>query len=146
MWYGIHVIFRRPQPANVDQPTRKVQNMATKDEVTKGIAWLAEQVEAKLGQTVEQTKLRVILRKLVADGEIERGDGRWSFTGLKDPAVVAVFKAIKEGATADKPKPKTEGAKPASAKRASRSRKKAAPEPEVEDDEDVLEDDELDLD
>ena len=145
MWYGIHVIFRRPQPANVDQPTRKVQNMATKDEVTKGIAWLAEQVEAKLGQTVEQTKLRVILRKLVNDGEIERGDGRWSFTGLKDPAVVAVFKAIKEGATADKPKPKTEGAKPASAKRASRSRKKAAPEPEVED-EDVLEDDELDLD
>ncbi|AMS03603.1 hypothetical protein BJD66_gp34 [Gordonia phage Emalyn] len=121
--------------------------MATKDEVTKGIAWLSEQVEAKLGQAVEQTKLRVILRKLVADGEIERGDGRWSFTGLKDPAVVAVFKAIKEGATADKPKAPTakkEGAKPASAKRSSRA-KKAAPEPEVED-EDVLEDDELDLD
>ncbi|QNJ59463.1 hypothetical protein SEA_MSCARN_34 [Gordonia phage MScarn] len=118
--------------------------MATKDEVTKGIAWLSEQVEAKLGQAVEQTKLRVILRKLVNDGEIERGDGRWSFTGLKDPAVVAVFKAIKEGATADKPKPKTEGAKPASAKRRT-SRAKAKPEPEVED-EDVLEDDELDLD
>lgn len=117
--------------------------MATKDENTKGVAWLAEQVEAKLGQTVEQTKLRVILRKLVNDGEVERGDGRWSFTGLKDPAVVAVFKAIKEGAAADKPKPKTEGAKPASAKRASRAKKQ--PEPEVED-EDVLEDDELDLD
>lgn len=121
--------------------------MATKDEVTKGVAWLAEQVEAKLGQTVEQTKLRVILRKLVDDGKIERGDGRWSFTGLKDPAVVAVFKAIKEGATAEKaPAAKKEGAKPASAKRATRSRKKATPEPEVEDDEDVLEDDELDLD
>lgn len=122
--------------------------MATKDENTKGVAWLAEQVEAKLGQTVEQTKLRVILRKLVNDGEVERGDGRWSFTGLKDPAVVAVFKAIKEGAAADKPKraprAKTEGAKPASAKRASRAKKQ--PEPEVEDDEDVLEDDELDLD
>ena len=116
--------------------------MATKDENTKGVAWLAEQVEAKLGQTVEQIKLRVILRKLVNDGEVERGDGRWSFTGLKDPAVVAVFKAIKEGAAAKRaPRAKTEGAKPASAKRASRAKK----QPEVED-EDVLEDDELDLD
>ncbi|QGH76659.1 hypothetical protein PBI_QUASAR_31 [Gordonia phage Quasar] len=120
-----------------------------KETETKGVAWLGEQIEAKLGQTVEQTKLRVILRKLVNDGEIERGDGRWSFTGLKDPAVVAVFKAVKEGAAADKPAKapaaKKEGAKPASAKRSTRSRRKAAPEPEVED-EDVLEDDELDLD
>ena len=122
--------------------------MAVKETETKGVAWLGEQIEAKLGQTVEQTKLRVILRKLVNDGDIERGDGRWSFTGLKDPAVVAVFKAVKEGAAADKPakapRAKTEDAKPASAKRRS-SRAKAKPEPEVED-EDVLEDDELDLD
>ena len=74
------------------------------------------------------------------------GDGRWSFTGLEDPAVVAVFKAVKEGATADKPKApaaKKEGAKPASAKRSTRSRRKAAPEVE---DEEFVEDDELDLD
>ena len=125
--------------------------MAVKETETKGVAWLAEQIEAKLGQTVEQTKLRVILRKLVNDGDIERGDGRWSFTGLKDPAVVAVFTAVKEGAAADKPAKapaakKGAEAKPASAKRSSRSRRaKAEPEPEVED-EDVLEDDELDLD
>lgn len=123
--------------------------MATKEATeVKGVAWLAEQVEAKLGETVEQTKLRVILRKLVADGTIERGDGRWSFTGLKDPAVVAVFKAIKEGAAAEKPAKapaaKKTAAKPASAKRRA---KKAEPEPEDEDeDEDVLEDEELDLD
>lgn len=121
--------------------------MATKETApkeTKGIAWLSEQVEAKIGQAVDGPKLRVILRKLVADGTIERGEGRWSFTGLKDPAVLAVFKAVKEGAAADKPARKTKatGGTPASKKRAA---KKAA-EPEVEVDEDVLEDDELDLD
>lgn len=118
--------------------------MAAKETETKGIAWLVEQIEAKLGQTVEQTKIRVILRKLVADNEIERGEGRWAFTGLKDPSVLAVFKAVKAGAAAEKPQRATKatGAKSASAKRA--ASKAAAEEPEVE--EEVLEDDELDLD
>ncbi|QDM56464.1 hypothetical protein PP996_gp38 [Gordonia phage SheckWes] len=121
--------------------------MAASDAPEKNIAWLAEQIESKLGQDVPATKLRVILRKLVNDGEIERGEGRWSFTGLKDPAVVAVIKAVKEGAAEDKPKP---AAKKAAAKKAAPARKgrkaKAAPEPEVdEDDEDVLDEDELDL-
>ncbi|AWY05221.1 hypothetical protein SEA_MARGARET_41 [Gordonia phage Margaret] len=118
---------------------------------TKGPAWLAEQVEAKLKQTVEPTKLRIILRKLVADGTIEdtREGTRWTFTGLKDPAVVAVFAAVKEGATAEKPAAKAP-AKKAPAKKAApakrTSRKKAAPEPEPEADDEVLDDDELDLD
>ncbi|WNN96133.1 helix-turn-helix DNA binding domain protein [Gordonia phage Nodigi] len=118
---------------------------------TKGIAWLAEQVEAKLKQTVEPTKLRIILRKLVADGTVERGEGRWAFTGLKDPAVVAVFAAVKEGAAADKPAAKPAAKKAAApAKKAApakrTSRKKPAPEPEPEVDDEVLDDDELDLD
>ncbi|QZD97747.1 hypothetical protein SEA_VINE_38 [Gordonia phage Vine] len=119
--------------------------MAATDAPEKNIAWLAEQIESKLGQNVPATKLRVILRKLVNDGEIERGEGRWSFTGLKDPAVVAVIKAVKEGAAEDKPKP----AAKAPAKKAAPARKgrkaKAAPEPEVDEDDDVLDDDELDL-
>ncbi|QCW22041.1 hypothetical protein SEA_YAKULT_37 [Gordonia phage Yakult] len=129
-----------------------MQNMAENPTVdTKGAAWLSEQIEAKLKQTVEPAKVRIILRKLVADGTIERGDGRWSFTGLKDPAVVAVFAAVKEQATAgDAPAAKRPAAKKAAApaKKAApakrTSRKKAAPEPEPE--EDVLDDDELDLD
>ncbi|UVK63930.1 hypothetical protein SEA_BUTTON_36 [Gordonia phage Button] len=119
---------------------------------TKGAAWLSEQIEAKLKQTVEPAKVRIILRKLVADGTIERGDGRWSFTGLKDPAVVAVFAAVKEQATAgDAPAAKRPAAKapakkaePAKKAPAKRAGKKAAPEPEPEDE--ILDDDELDLD
>lgn len=133
-----------------DPTQRKVQIMAT-EAPAKGISWLAEQVEAKTGQAVDGAKLRVILRKLVADETIERGDGRWSFTGLKDPAVAAVIAAVKEEAKAEPAAKKAPakkaapaaGAKPASAKS---RRRKPAPEPEPEDDEALVDDDELDLD
>lgn len=128
--------------------------MAAAKTDVKGTAWLTEQVAAKLGTTVEGKQVRTILRKLASSGEIEREDGRWSFTGVNDPAVKAVVAAIKGGALEAKPRgrkaaePATDEAKPArrarkpkteaveEAKPARRTRKAAA-KPVVEDDDDL---------
>jgi hypothetical protein len=108
----------------------------------KGIAWLSEHVEGVLGEPVAPTKLRVLLRNLVASGEVEHEAGQgWTFTGIKDPAVRGVVAKLKEQAKAEE-KPK---AKAAPAKRTSRAKAKAAPEPE-DIDEDELDDEDIDLD
>lgn len=103
----------------------------------KGIAWLGEHVEGVLGEAVPATKLRVLLRNLVASGEVEHDAGHgWEFTGIKDPAVRGVVAKLKEQAKAG-PAPKK-----AAPKRSSRA--KAAPEPELGEDE--LDDEDIDLD
>ncbi|UOW93102.1 hypothetical protein SEA_NOSHOW_34 [Mycobacterium phage NoShow] len=97
----------------------------------KGTAWLREHVSDKLGQDVEATKLRIILRKLIKDGTIESPkDGRYQFTGVKDPNVVAVIAALRDEA---KSGPAKRGRKP-----------KAKVADEVDESEDEVED--LDLD
>ena len=86
------------------------------------INWLAEQVEAATGETVEAFKLRVILRGLVKAEEIEHeAQSAWTFSGVKDPAVRAVIAKVKASIKAE---PK--GAAPKPAKRAPAA-KKAAP-------------------
>lgn len=99
-----------------------------------GTAWLKEHVNETLGTSHESTKLRIILRKLIKDGTIESPkDGRYVFTGPRDPNVKAIIAALREEAKAG---PTKRGRKP---------KAKAAVE-EVEDDEvedlDLDEDDE----
>lgn len=109
---------------------------------TKGTAWLTEQVNEKTGRTVDGKTVRVLLRKLAADGTIMKGDGRWTFTGVKDPAVLAVIKAVKAGEADPKPR----GRKPAdetAEKPARKPRARKAAEPEVS--EELEDDEELDL-
>lgn len=54
----------------------------------------AEQSERKFtGAT-----LRTLLRKLIKDEVLEPFDGRYSFSGPKDPRVKAIVKAVKDGA------------------------------------------------
>lgn len=111
------------------------------------INWLAEQVEAATGETVEAFKLRVILRGLVASEEIEHeAQSAWTFSGVKDPAVRAVIAKVKASIKAE-----PEGAAPKPAKRAPakkapvRRTRKAAPVEEVEL-EDEFDGEDIDLD
>lgn len=102
-------------------PAKKAPAKAEKEVL--GTAWLKEHVNDTLGTSHESTKLRIILRKLIKDGTIESPkDGRYVFTGPRDPNVKAIIAALKEEAKAG---PTKRGRKP---------KAKAAVE-EVEDDE-----------
>lgn len=120
----------------------------------KGAAWLAEHVNSTCGTSMDGYGIRILLRRLVKEGTIERGEGRYSFTGPRDPQVVAVVKAVKAGevdkakserleklkeAKATKaPAKKAAPAKEKAAAPARRSRAKAKPAPvEAEDDLDI---------
>lgn len=102
-------------------PAKKAPAKAEKEVL--GTAWLKEHVNDTLGTSHESTKLRIILRKLIKDGTIESPkDGRYVFTGPRDPNVKAIIAALREEAKAG---PTKRGRKP---------KAKAAVE-EVEDDE-----------
>lgn len=122
-------------PAKKAAPA-KAAPAAKEASTAKGSAWLKEHVNEKLGTSYESTKIRQVLRKLIADETIESPkEGRYEFKGVNDPNVKAVIAHLREEAKAG---PKKAGRKP-----------KAAPaedpeEEEVEDldleDEDELED------
>lgn len=135
-------------------PAKKAAPAALQEAPAKGTPWLVEQINEKIdGADVSPFEVRTILRKLAKDGEVERPEEgtRYSFTGLKDPAVVAVFKAIKDKLAKVDAEPAPKPAKKAPAKKAparkSRTTTKKAlePEPEVVDDADTDIDD-LDID
>lgn len=110
---------------------------------TKDINWLTEQVNDKCGTELAARDIRIVIRKLVKDGTIERGEGRYAFTGLKDDRVVAVIKAVKSGATDEAKKERLSNLKKSKAKdvddeapaKPARKRKAAAAEPEAEEEE-----------
>lgn len=106
---------------------------------TKDINWLTEQVNDKCGTELAARDIRIVIRKLVKDGTIERGEGRYAFTGLKDDRVLAVIKAVKSGATDEAKKERLSNLKKskaaddeAPAKPARKRKAKAEPEDEVE--------------
>lgn len=127
---------------------------------TKGTAWLTDVVNKNLGTNYTGYQVRILIRKLVKAGTIERGEGRYEFTGLRDPRVLAIVKAAKAGGVKEAAAEKVEQAKatstrsrrkpapteeePAAEAKPTRTRRKPAPkpEPEVEDDDE----DDLDLD
>lgn len=77
------------------QPVEKVENTGM------GASWLAEYVNEELGTDYTAAQMRVILRKMAAEGDLEREVGtdraRYQFTGEKDPIVRAVLKRAKAG-------------------------------------------------
>lgn len=76
----------------------------------KGTAWLKDHVNETLGTEHESTKLRIVLRKLIKDGDIDSPkDGRYIFTGPRDPNVKAVIAALRAEAKAG---PAKRGRKP----------------------------------
>lgn len=66
-----------------------------------GVAWLTQHVNDELGTSYTDANIRVILRKMAKDGELEREVGedraRYSFTGEGDRTVKAVLKRVKSG-------------------------------------------------
>lgn len=70
---------------------------AKAEKETLGTAWLKEHINDTLGTEIESTKIRIVLRKLIKEDVIESPkDGRYIFTGPRDPNVKAVIAALKE--------------------------------------------------
>lgn len=106
---------------------------ATAEPTQYGTEWLAEHVNDATGKSYDGYSIRILLRKLVQEDEIDRGEGRWNFTGPKDPAVRAVLAAVKSGKADDVKKERLESLKKKTAKPATKTRAKAAPVVEDED-------------
>jgi hypothetical protein len=120
---------KRKKAAAKKAPAKKAAAKAEAD--TLGTAWLKEHVNDTLGADHESTKLRIVLRKLIKDGTIDSPkDGRYVFTGPRDPNVKAVVAALRDEA------------KSGPAKRGRKAKSKVADE--VDDVEEEVED--LDLD
>ena len=93
-------------------PAKKAAPAKKEEADTKGTAWLKEHVNDTLGTEYESTKLRIVLRKLIKDGDIDSPkDGRYIFTGPRDPNVKAVIAALRAEAKAG---PAKRGRKPKS--------------------------------
>lgn len=93
-------------------PAAKAKSNGKADKETLGSAWLKEHVNDTLGTDHESTKLRIVLRKLIKDEVIESPkDGRYIFTGPRDPNVKAVIAALRDEA---KSGPAKRGRKPKS--------------------------------
>jgi hypothetical protein len=64
-------------------------------------AWLAEHVSEVTGTDVDSRSLRMLLRKMAAEGELERVVGedrqRYTFRGPNDPTVKTIVRKIKGG-------------------------------------------------
>lgn len=122
-----------PAPKKTSRAKKAPAKKAAPKAETKGTAWLREHVSETLGQDVEATKLRIVLRKLIKDGDIESPkDGRYQFDGPRDPNVKAVIAALRAEA------------KSGPAKRGRKPKSKVAAEEVDDDTEEDVED--LDLD
>lgn len=90
--------------ASADKPAPKAEKA---ESTGYGASWLAEYVNEELDTDYTAAQMRVILRKMANDGEIEREVGtdraRYSFTGENDKIVKAVLKRVRSG-EADKAK------------------------------------------
>jgi hypothetical protein len=66
-----------------------------------GSAWLAEHITRTLNEKMDGRAVRMLLRKLAADGKLNRVVGesrnRYSFTGPLDPIVLAVVGMVQDG-------------------------------------------------
>jgi hypothetical protein len=100
---------RRSKKAAAPAAKAKSNGKAADKEVL-GTAWLKEHVNDTLEADHESTKLRIVLRKLIKDGTIDSPkDGRYIFTGPRDPNVKAVIAALRDEA---KTGPAKRGRKP----------------------------------
>lgn len=97
------------------------------------VAGLLDEIEKAAGKVYKPATIRVLLRKLAAEGKIEKAEGRWN---LSDDEVETVIEAVQAGRAEKEPKPEGE-AKP----KKTRAKKAEEPveeeEPETEDDLDV---------
>lgn len=124
-------------------PKEKKAAMPAAEKIEFGSQWLAEHVNEQAGTSYDAYNLRILLRKLTKDGVLKReaaeGRARYSFTGPKDPQVVAIIKAVKEGATEKAKQERLDGLKEkrqATKKTKAPKAAKADVEPEAEEEDD----------
>jgi hypothetical protein len=115
-----------PAPKAKKGATRKAP-ATTKGTDGYGITWLADHINDTTGKSTSPAAVRVLLRKMAADGTLSREVGtdksRYSFTGENDRTVKAIIKQVKSGAL-DK-KPRTGNADNLAAARAAKAAKAA---------------------
>lgn len=117
------------------------------DEVAFGASDLAALLSKKTGKTITARDLRTLLRKMARDGRLDReitagNRTRYSWSGPKDPEVVAIVAAVTKGELEQgkqealaKLKEQKAAKQAAKAKeKAKKEKKKAAAEVEEEDD------------
>lgn len=118
----------------------KAPKAPAKPKIEFGAAQLAEHVSTETGTTVDSKAIRMVLRKLTADGKLEHeAGGRYDFTGPEDPRVVLVVDAFRAKIA--------KAAEPKAPRKAKGSKAKSdAPAAEVVEDEDAAVEDLDDLD
>lgn len=124
----------------------KAEKAASKSSIEFGSPWLAQYITETTGDKYDSRGIRMLLRKLAADGKLDREVGvtreRYSFSGPDDATVKLVLSMVKSGeakalkqAGLDKVKEQA-AAKKAAAKA---QREQEAEEPEEEEMEEVEE-------
>lgn len=145
----------KEKPAASKKKAAKVEVVAAaptkapRETIEYGSAWLTDYVNEQAGTSYSASALRILLRKLTAQGVLDRdseGRQRYNFPkGEKDPQVKAIVKAVKEGGA------ETARTERLEALKTSKKSKKAAPAKksrakkvvEEEEDDDDLEVDEI---
>lgn len=112
--------------ATKEAPAAKPVAAKKATEPAKGTAWLVEHVNDTLGTDYSGYQLRILIRKLVKDGTLERGEGRYEFKGPRDPQVLAILKAVKAGGVKEAQTSRVEKAKEAAQSPTRRRSRKAA--------------------
>jgi len=125
----------------------KAEKKPAAPKVEFGTNELAAHVNEEAGTSHTPYTLRILLRKLTAEGTLERtetqGRARYAFTGPEDPQVVAIVEAVKSGADKKAEAERLQGlkdkraAKKAASTKTTKSKKaKAEVEPEAEEEDD----------
>lgn len=138
-------------PAPKKARTKKTKAEKPKAEpIEFGSGWLAEHVNQEAGTSHTPYSLRILLRKLTAEGTLQRGEtqgrARYAFTGPEDPQVVAIVEAVKNGVDKKAEQERLQGlkdkraAKKASAPKSKKAKADVEPEPEEDDFDDEIED------
>lgn len=91
-----------PAPkAKKKAPAKAKAEKPAAEKIEFGSGWLAEHVNSEAGTSHTPYTLRILLRKLTAEGTLKRdesqGRARYSFTGPEDPQVKAIVEAVKSG-------------------------------------------------
>ena len=105
---------RAAKKAPAKKAAPKAEAAPKKEKIEYGSAWLTEHVNDTLGTEYPSTKLRAVLRRLINSGDIDLSrEGRYEFSGPRDPNVKALIAALREEAKAG---PSKRGRKPKAAK------------------------------
>jgi hypothetical protein len=136
-----------------DEATDAAPKSSGGDEVVFGASDLAALLTKKTGKTITARDLRTLLRKMARDGRLDReitagNRSRYSWSGPKDPEVVAIIKAVTSGELEQgkkealaKLKEQKAARQAEKAKAAAKAGKKKTKVEVVEDDDDEEEDD-----